>query len=127
MRPPTNATIDQRVARVETDLGRLSDRFDDFRALIDERFRATLDSLHRVEAAVTGPNATDAATAVSMAELSRRVSALEVAGTSRETRLTSLQARLDALGGVVRFIGFGGAVTMLALALGWFATNGRLP
>lgn len=131
---PTNSSIDQRVSRVESDLGKLSTAFDDFRVLIDERFHTFGETLHRIESAVTSPNSTDAATAVTLADLARRLSDQESLGRTQAAEITSLRneqtttkAQLGTVGAGVRWVGFGGVLTLVTLVAGWVLTSGRLP
>ena len=85
------------------------------------------DALKRIENAVTGPNAQDAATAVHITDLSRRLSDQEKGARDRETRLTILESRLGTLGSVVKFIGVGGFITVIGLIAFYVGTAGRLP
>lgn len=126
-RAPTNAMLDQRVARVEGDLGRLSESFAGFRQLIDERFRGIGETLHRIEAAVTAPTPNDAATTVTLADLTRRMSDQEAAMSAVRTEQTTMRAQIGTVGAGVRWVGFGGVVTLIGLVAAWFATNGRMP
>lgn len=124
---PSNANIDQRVARVESDLGRLSASFDGFKTLIDERFHTFGETLRRIESAVTTPNSTDAATAVTLADLTRRMSDQERKAEAQATEQTSMRAQINTVGAGVRWVGFGGVVTLIGLVAMWVATNGRIP
>lgn len=123
----TLQSLSTRVDRVEGGLQHLADRFDANRQLIDERFNGVNDALKRIENAVTGPNAQDAATAVHITDLSRRVSDQEKGARDRETRLTIMESRLGTLGSVVKFIGFGGIITLIGLIAFYVGISGRLP
>jgi len=133
-RTPSNANIDQRVARVESDLGRLSASFDGFRTLIDERFHTFGETLRRIESAVTAPTAADAATVVSLADMTRRMAAQEATtaalsaeNTALRNELTGTKAQLATVAATVRFVGFGGFVILFVALVGWVLTNGGVP
>lgn len=127
MRSPTNAVVDQRVARVEQDLGQLRAEVAGFREVVGERFNSFADVLRRIEAAVTQPNAGDAATAVAIADLNRRMADQESKTSAIATKQTAQEAQLGTVGAGVRWVGFGGVLLIIALVAGWVATTGRLP
>lgn len=123
----TNANIDERVARVESDLGRLSASFDGFRTLIDERFHTFGETLRRIESAVTTPNATDATTAAMLSDHARRLAEVEGRTATLGTEQTAQKSQLATVGAGVRWVGFGGVVTLIGLIAAWVITTGRIP
>lgn len=127
MRSPTNAVVDQRVARVEQDLGQLRAEVAGFREVVGERFNSFADVLRRIEAAVTQPNAGDAATAVAIADLNRRMADQETKTSAIATEQTAQKAQIGTVGAGLRWFGFGGVILVIALVAGWVATTGRLP
>ena len=127
VRSPTNAVVDQRVARVEQDLGQLRAEVAGFREVVGERFNSFADVLRRIEAAVTQPNAGDAATAVAIADLNRRMADQESKTSAIATKQTAQEAQLGTVGAGLRWFGFGGVILVIALVAGWVATTGRLP
>lgn len=121
----TNANIDQRVARVEADLGHLSDRFDSLRTLMDERFANMGKALDRIESAVTAPNAADGQTAQMLTDLSRRITDQETGARNREGRLTSLESQVGTVGSVLRWVGLGSILTIVGLVAFAITQTGR--
>lgn len=126
-RAPSNANIDQRVARVEGDVGTLRAELAGFRELVGERFTTIGDALRRIESAVTAPTATDATTAVTLADHARRLSDQETRTARIETAQTSQDAKISTVGAGVRWVGFGGVITIIGLVAAWVFSNGRLP
>lgn len=111
----TTASLDHRVARVESDLGALASRFDDFRDMVK-------DSLARIEKAVTAPSPADAANAVMLADLARRMTDTESATakqqqeiTATATQLTATKAQLGTVAKILSGVGVGGVLTFMGL------------
>jgi hypothetical protein len=115
---PTTASLDQRVARVESDVSLLSSRFEDFRTLVR-------DSLARIEQAVSAPNASDAATTVMLADQSRRISALESENATLKTGHTRLEAEVRTAGNIAKGVGVGGLFTVISLIVFYVVQTGR--
>jgi hypothetical protein len=126
-RTPTNRTIDDRVARVESDVGTLRTEFGGFQTLINERFQTVGDTLRRIESAVTSPNAADATTLGNLTDHARRITDLERKTEAQATEQTSLRAQINTVGAGVRWVGFGGAVTIISLIAGWVVLIGGKP
>ena len=116
----TTASLDQRVARVENDVSLLASRFEDFRTLVR-------DSLARIEQAVAGPNAADAATAVMIADQSRRVSALESDNATLKTSHTTLEAQVRTIGNIAKGVGVGGLLALVGMVAFYVSSTGKLP
>lgn len=126
-RTPTNALVDQRVARVEADLGQMRAEVAGFRELVGEKFAGFGDALRRIEAAVTQPNSTDAATAVAIADLNRRMADTETKAARLDTEQTAMRSQLGTVGAGLRWVGFGGVVLLIGMMAAWVLTTGRLP